>query len=385
MSASNLTSAEDFPSWAVLDHLIGLIYESALEPARWDNTLTQIAAGLGPLEWDVAFLVWERAQPAGARFVGATGLAPGIREIYASVYAGSNPWSRRIAALPVGRVVDTDEIMAREEFRASPLYGDFLHRWGIERALAVVLDRQGSERLALVMPGPAERSLEPLIRGLRALAPHIQRALRISHRIAAADIRAEAGDAAADLAPFGILTLTADLTVISANRAARRLEASGLIDLSSGRLEFRDVEAQRRLIALAKSAQASSATFMVKDEVLKGEIADDDLAVLAARLPQREHAVLGGWAQGAGLIVTVGARPRAPALEIDRLAAWFGLTPGEGRLAAALAADTSLQDYARARNVSVNAARFLLKGVYRKTGATSQAQLVSILRRLPPG
>ena len=94
---------------------------------------------------------------------------------------------------------------------------------------------------------------------------------------------------------------------------------------------------------------------------------------------------MGGWAQGASLIVTVGTRHAAPSLEIDRLAAWFGLTPGEGRLAAALAADASLQDYARARNVTVNAARFLLKGVYRKTGAASQAQLISILRRLPPG
>jgi DNA-binding CsgD family transcriptional regulator len=331
------------------------------------------------LEWDVAFLVWERAQPASARFVGATGLAPGIREIYASVYAGSNPWSRRIASLPAGRVVDTDEIMPREEFRASPLYVDFLHRWRIDRALAVVLDRLGAERLALVMPGPSDRPLESLTRGLRTLAPHIQRAVRISHRIAAADIRAEAGAKAADLAPFGILTLGADLTAIHANEAARRLGEAGILSLSAGRLTFRDAAAQRRLIALAQSVVASSATFNLSGP------ADGALAVLAARLAPREHAVIGGWAQGAALIVTIGARAQAPALEIDRLAAWFGLTPAEGRLAAALAAETSLQDYARARNVTVNAARFLLKGVYRKTGAGSQAQLASILRRLPPG
>ncbi len=372
---------KDAPPWEVLDHLTGRIYESALEPALWDDTLSEVMAELGPVEWDVAFLLWERPNPAAARFVGATGLAPGVREIYASVYAGSNPWSRRIATMPAGRVVDTDDIMSRGEFRESPLYRDFLHRWSIERALAVILDRSGSERLALVLPGPAGRPMETLTRGLRVLAPHIQRAVRISHRIAAADLRAEANAAAADRAPFGVLTLRADLAVITANQAAQRLAEAGVLDLSRGRLTFADAAGQRRLAVLAQERPPASATFMIATEGGAG----DGLAVLAARLPAPRAGVLGGWAEGAGLIVTIGARPQAPSLEISRLAAWFGLTPGEGRLAAALAADTSLQDYAQARNVSLNAVRFLLKGVYRKTGAGSQAQLISILQKLPTG
>ena len=48
-----------------------------------------------------------------------------------------------------------------------------------------------------------------------------------------------------------------------------------------------------------------------------------------------------------------------------------------------LTIDGPLQDYAALRAVSLNAARFLLKGIFRKTGATSQAQLVATLARLP--
>jgi DNA-binding CsgD family transcriptional regulator len=70
-------------------------------------------------------------------------------------------------------------------------------------------------------------------------------------------------------------------------------------------------------------------------------------------------------------------------IEINRVAAWFGLTPGEARLTTALAGGMSIVDYANARTVSVDAARFLLKGVFRKTGATSQAQLVGMVTRLP--
>ena len=53
------------------------------------------------------------------------------------------------------------------------------------------------------------------------------------------------------------------------------------------------------------------------------------------------------------------------------------------RDAVALVAGQSVQDYAAQRAISVNAARFLLKGVFRKTGATSQAQLLATLARLP--
>ncbi|MBD3746926.1 MAG: helix-turn-helix transcriptional regulator [Sphingopyxis terrae] len=84
-----------------------------------------------------------------------------------------------------------------------------------------------------------------------------------------------------------------------------------------------------------------------------------------------------GWtppgviALGASLIVTMGsAVGETPVVEIDRVAVW-------------LAGDKSLQDCAALRAVSLNAARFILKGIFRKTGATSQAQLVAMLARLP--
>lgn len=64
-------------TWPVLDALIGQIYESALDPALWGDTLMRITTSLGPLEWDLAFRIWETSQPATARFVGSTGLAIG--------------------------------------------------------------------------------------------------------------------------------------------------------------------------------------------------------------------------------------------------------------------------------------------------------------------
>ena len=74
----------------------------------------------------------------------------------------------------------------------------------------------------------------------------------------------------------------------------------------------------------------------------------------------------------------------------ERARTWFHslvlageITPAEARLAVALAGGQSLRDYAALRAVSLNAVRFLLKGIFRKTGATSQAQLVAMVARLP--
>src|SRR3546814_4788303 len=55
-----------------------------------------------------------------------------------------------------------------------------------------------------MLPGPGDRDVERLKRGLRVLAPHMQRAMRISDRIATLDLAAGAARAAADAAPFAI-------------------------------------------------------------------------------------------------------------------------------------------------------------------------------------
>lgn len=105
--------------------------------------------------------------------------------------------------------------------------------------------------------------------------------------------------------------------------------------------------------------------------------------MLGARLTTQTADTLEGRIEGAGIILTIGIAGRAPLIEINRLAAWFGLTPAEARLAAELSSGRTLDDCAARRNVSMNAVRFLLKGVYRKTSVGSQAQLIAQIRNLP--
>lgn len=362
----------------MLNTLIGRIYDSVLHPERWNDTLAQITGALCPLSWEAAFILWEGNTPPRARFVAATGLAAGIQEIYTAVYAGSHPWSRKFMRYANGSVVDSYDIMTRDEFYESEFFRNFLKPYGIDRLVGVLLDRREGERLGLMLPGPGDRDAEKLKRGLRILAPHIQRAMRISDRIATLELAAGAARAAADAAPFAVFSLDDQFNILAANSRAAQYEKAGFIRLNEGRFAFTHPASQKQLAELMKNPPPAGLAFQA---VGKGGA---ECPVLAARIERQSAPQIGGVSLGAALIVTMGSAPgETPVVEIDRVAQWFGLTPAEARLAVALASGQSLQDYAALRAVSLNAVRFLLKGIFRKTGATSQAQLVAMLARLP--
>ena len=206
--------------WETLNTLIGHIYDSVLQPERWNETLARITGTLCPLSWEAAFILWESSNPPQARFVAATGLAAGVQEMYAAVYAGNHDWSRKLMRYGNGSVVDSNDIMSREELAESNFFRNFLAPWGIDRLVCVLLDRRGGERLGLILPGPGDRDVGRLKRGLRVLAPHIQRAMRISDRIASLELAAGAARAAADFAPFAIFGLDDRLNILTANSCA---------------------------------------------------------------------------------------------------------------------------------------------------------------------
>lgn len=364
--------------WETLNALIGHIYDSVLQPERWNETLARITGTLCPLSWEAAFILWESSNPPQARFVAATGLAAGVQEIYAAVYAGNHDWSRKLMRYSNGSVVDSNDIMTREEFAESDFFRNFLAPWGIDRLVCILLDRRGGERLGLIVSGPGDRDVDRLKRGLRVLAPHIQRAMRISDRIASLELAAGAARAAADFAPFAIFGLDDQLNIITANSRAVQYADAGVIQITQDRFAFTHPASQKKLLDLVRGHTPAGLAFQAVGT------SGAECPVLVARVTPQSVQQIGGFGAGASLIITLGSAPgETPVVEIDRVAQWFALTPAEARLAVALAAGQTLQAYAAERAVTLNAVRFLLKGVFRKTGATSQAQLVATLARLP--
>jgi DNA-binding CsgD family transcriptional regulator len=360
-----------------ISSLIGDIYECTLDPGLWDDTLTKFTAAFSPPNWDVAMLMWEGMNRPGVRWVGTTGVVAHARQGYEMVFAGRNVWSQHVAGKPLGEVLDSDTLVSRAAFLQSDLYQRFLKTWGIEQALLVLFERAADEVLGLVVAGPPDHPLSGLSRGMRLIAPHIQRTIRISHGLAEAKLRAAGSEALLDLGHVAVVALAESLHIVSQNAKAGQLAAAGLFRSAEGKLIFANSEAQARVAALTNQDTPQSDAFRIEDAT------GVSYAVLAMTIrPQREP-VLGGWAEGAKILLSISTPHPTPLIEANRLKAWYNLTPSEAKLASMLAAGKSLSDYAENRGVSIEAARFLLKGVFRKTGAESQAQLVSLITRLP--
>lgn len=372
MLAPPAVAAQGF---SAMSDVIGRIYECAIDPNQWNDTLELLVAKLDTPEWTVAMLMESLQNPAGGHFLGVAGLEEFAKDIYLSTFAGRNPWTQRIAPLPIGVVTDTDDLMPKSELLESSFYKDYLSRWNLQRAIAVTLERRPNRVLGFVMPGPPDTDLEELKHGVKLLAPHIQRAVRISRAVGETNLRAQAADVALDRAPDAIITLTSALDIVNANTKARTLAENGWIGLRERRFAFTDAKAQARLLKLARTPPPASAAFRTAGR------GGRELPVLAACLPAQSTPILGGMINGAGLLVSIGTCESS--IDCDHLGAWFALTPAEARLTAALAAGDNLKNYAARRAVSMNAVRFLLKGVYRKTGAASLAQLVARVRDLP--
>jgi DNA-binding CsgD family transcriptional regulator len=362
-----------------LSGLIGDIYECVLTPERWNDTLSRFVSVFSPPNWDVAMLMWEGVNAPSVRWVGTTGLVAHARQAYETVFAGRNPWSSRAVSVPLGEVCDTDELVSRDVFRASDLYQQFLKTWNLEIALFVVFDRAAHEQLAIAMPGPDGHDLRELRRGLRLIAPHVQRAMRLSYGLVEARLRAAGSEALLNLGHVAMLALRDDLSVVNCNARGQALAAERVFSIDRGRVVFPDPDVQRRLSELAAGPRPASLALRLEGKD------DKPLALLAMTMnPQREQA-LSGWVEGASILLSLSQPHPAPLIEADRLRAWFNLTATEARLAAALAAGRTLQDYVSERGVTIEAGRYLLKGVFRKTGAETQAQLVATINTVPLG
>lgn len=363
---------------AAYDAVISDIYEAALSPAHWDVALTSLISHFSPPRWDVAMLVWERLHPATGRFIGAAGVNDFARAGYITMFAGRQAWSMAGHAIPVGQVVHSDEIVPRDRFKQDEFYKSFLSNWDIEISILASLDRHGQDHLGLCMPGPDNADTSELREAVTRLVPHIQRASRISRRIGEADLRAANAEAALDASPSIVMSLGPDLELLHANSTAQRwIEKTEGLVTTNGKARFADREAQERLARLARGeGDARTENIPIDDN-------GRTVFLIAMRVDSKVGAAFSGANGGATVLLVGGGRREVSDEIITRLRDWFDLTPSEAKIAAYVADGKTMEEYARDRGVSVNAARFLMKGVFGKTGVGRQAELAALLREAP--
>ncbi len=365
-------------SLADYDAVVSDIYDAALSPAHWEVALTNLVSRFGRDRWDIAMLLWERVSPPAGRFVGWSGVHDMARQGYVHGFAGNNAWSVRGHDLAVGSVVHSDLLIERDIFRESNFYRQFLSAFELEVGVLALLDRHGADHLCLCLPGPDNGAPDLLEAATRMLLPHIQRAVRIGRRLGEAELSAASAKIALDAAPSAILMCDSDLRLTYANRQGEALLREGHLTIANGRLVFGDRKQATRLRALADPGSPHRTAAVTLDKPGLASI-----AAIAVRVDTGPVAQVNPEFGAPSLMIVAGRNHKASFAHVDHLRDWFGLTPAEARLAATLAEGGSLDDFAATRGITMNAARFLLKGIFAKTETSRQAQLVARLQATP--
>lgn len=364
--------------------LVELLYRAAAAGAAWDGFLERLGSVTGSEV--VPFLVWDYGSRDG-QCLRVFPLDAALVAEYQS-WAPKNAYVRPEPRLQTGqvRVIPASAPFVRDS--------EFLNEWlrprvGVGHNLASCIastDTYSIHLSPLRDPRRAEYGGEE-VRLMRALVPHVMRAVSIEQRLGGVTLERAGLSEALDRIATGVVLLDERGRVTLFNRAAGDLLRRGdgvAIDREHQLVASRPVDtaAMRRAIVGACTTGAAG-----RRDAAGG--LDAGSALLVARPSGRRALQVTVSPLRVHVPILAGAPPRAIVLIADPDArpvpteeVWrrlFGLTAAEGRVALLLAAGMRVQECADALAVSQATVRTHLKRLIHKTGSRTQSDLMRVL------
>lgn len=211
------------------------------------------------------------------------------------------------------------------------------------------------------------------------LQPHLKRVFRMMIDVAPLIPALTSANAAMDMLRVPVCVVDGESRIVYANPAAEDMFAKAdAIKVVNGRLLCRRAEANDmllRAVMLASRYPAQASAFSPEPH----ESPVKRLQIRA--VPLAQHIDITGY--GSGRLVLLFFATGSGPLQIEELQQMFGFTRAEAELVSMLAQGISLEHCATRRGVSITTVRTQLASIYTKTGAGSQAQLLSIVLALP--
>lgn len=354
---------------ATFDQLTGLIYDAAIDPALWTYALDQVADAMHANA--VSLGVYDPAH-AGLPII-APRTDPAWQLEYWEHWQHRNFLLAHSAAMPVGQLFGFETFMSRDEFDRSDFYNEWWSPQGMEVALAtnVLLDGAAAGVACFCRSrkeGPFGRDEEEL---LRALAPHLQRAVRIHRRLVVSEARRENMAEVLNRLSQGAVLVDVQSRVMFANRSADAILCQG----HGLRLHHRRLVAERAADTAALHALVAGGFAKRAGGPLALPRHERSPLVLFALPLRPEISLLPSAEPVVALLVADPEQVTVP--PIPQLKALFGLTPAQAMLAREILRGEGVPGAARRLGISMATARTHLLAVFQKTGTSRQAELVA--------
>lgn len=368
----------------IVSNLIGLIYEAAGDPPRWQTFLETFGRALKSSGTNL-FAQDLRTQKVD--IAASIGIDPAFQQSYEQHYRTRNVYLQhgsnllRTGSVCVNSQMCPDRIALRSEF-----FNDWIAPQKQRHGLLGVVWRQ---RSVTSMVGAIRSPSTPPFSDrevslVQSLIPHLQRAVSLHRRIADLENQKIAATNALNHWSLGVLLLDAQGRVLLMNRRAEEIvcQKDGLLRTADGLCAPRTSEslALRALVKDAVSTRLGHGGHSGGAISLTRPSLKRALNVLVAPLfPQNGLPAQ----QGAVVALFVSDPETHEETKEDLLRYFYGLTPAEATLAAKLVTGDDLKDAAETLSVSMNTARTHLKRVFQKTGTRRQAELVRLLLQSP--
>jgi DNA-binding CsgD family transcriptional regulator/PAS domain-containing protein len=368
-----------------LSTLIGSIYDCALDPSRWEQTLGDLR---NAFETQTAVLHLNDIRHDRVLIYRSVGIEPHWLEQQAKHASEIN--TQMMQALASWPSFDEPHVVSRHFPRAyleaSPYVQQCLKPGGIvdimtyflmytpTRYAGFALGRH--ERHGIV----TEREIE--LGGL--LLPHIRRSVTISNVLDAKAIeRSRMAEALDALRCAVVLTDTRGAILHANNSAERMLRNGGPVQGTDGILKASAASAASELrTAIALAAQDEARIGKTGLAIRLNE--PDVPPVFAHVLPLTGSELRTRLQPEAVAAVFIGAPPDGQD-GADVTAAAYGLTPAETRVLASLLAGRTLAETATALGIAAATAKTHLDNIFAKTGVTRQADLMRLgIGLVPP-
>lgn len=376
--------ADALPS-AALSKLIGSIYDCALDPSRWEQTLAEVGEALC---CQTAVLVLTDLRHNRFLINRTVGMEQHWREEQAKHVPEIN--ARLVEHFAAWPSLDAPHVTSRHLSRAymesSPYFQTCLKPQGLVDILTYFLVQTPARAAALGF-GRHERQgiltdREIELGGL--LLPHVRRAVVISDVLDVRTIERSRMAEALDALRCAVVLTDARGTILHANSSAEHmLRNAGPIQGLGGVLQARAPAAAAELRAAIRLA-AQDEPGIGKTGLAIRLTDADALPVYAHVLPLTGGDLRTRLQPAAVAAVFIGPPPG----ELDgaeATAAAFGLTPAETRVLASLLAGRTLAETADALGVAVSTAKTHLESIFSKTGVARQADLIRLgLGLVPP-
>lgn len=367
------------------DHLVGAVYDAALDPQRWPAVLLALKDCFRTEAETFYILDFTSGRVREAHLAG---IAPAwLGRFDEHYFSADNPWLQHSLALHRPGSVRTNERLdaharAHGVLYRSRYYNEWMRPQGLHYSLGNTLtaERSGIANVTLLR-APDLPTFDAREVGLfERLSGHFMRALRIRDVLGETRLERHQLAATLDRLRDGLLLLSPDGRLLHGNRVALELLAQG-----------RGLVFRRGHVAAAHDSDRAALDALLRLCVanpLGGGVQGQDTLLLHGLPPVRLQAARldlplssSHAPQRCVLLSVSGGGPEAAVLPAVVLRRAYGLTPAETRLTVALLRGSTLREAAQDLDLSYETVRTRLKVVFGKTGTRRQAELVARLQR----